>query len=72
MGDVRSVKVGNVAVSYGGKGSMFRERGGVAAIDSPGNGTLMPLFVNLLYQTFDEPGLPVTEIYEWASKRFRV
>ena len=69
-GDVRFVKVGVGAVSFGGKGSMSRNRGGAAAIDSPGNGTSMPLVVDLLLHSFVEPGVPVTEIYEWASKRF--
>jgi len=63
-GDVKSVKVGVGAVSLGGKGSTFRDRDGAAAIDSPGNGTLMPLFVDLLLHSFVEPGVPVTEIYE--------
>ena len=71
-GDVRFVKVGVGAVSFGGKGSMSRNRGGAAAIDSPGNETLMPLVVDLLLHSFVEPGVPVTEIYERASKRFRI
>ena len=51
---------------------MSRDRDGAAAIESPGNGTLVPLVVDLLLHSFVEPGVPVTKIYELATKRFRV